>query len=455
MKEATQWSISLRPTRLQDVYGLDKIKKYFYKASMTDTYPNAILLQGNVGAGKTTVSKIIASMIVTPNKKPVLNEKGGIIGYDPDLDSPSVKAIVDETFNRDVIMVGTGANTETIQNLLTTFAATPPFKDKAKVIMIEEVQKLDKAAIQLLLKVIESKKANIYYIFTSMVDMSSSGSDSVAAAFTALKSRCVTFKYPPLQYIDIMKYLHNVMIQTGYEADESIPQEFKTYGLKAIAESSEGSIRTGLQKMQQCIMMEAFTLKEIQEECGIVSIDDFYTTLIHLVKGEATDELFETLVNVNDYDGMIRLSVLAFANAESYRLFGKVNSYNSGIKNKDSTDTEEMQSFLKRVLANKENGRIASEWQQKKTAGDVSELIKLPNYELAREMFVDFYKDNAIYTSKSAYVLGMCKIIDACKKNVYEVNNEVENLLKDVETQMSPLPKEPPEQKPIGRRIIK
>ena len=116
---------------------------------------------------------------------------------------------------------------------------------------------------------------------------------------------------------------------------------------------------------------------------------------------------------------------------------------------------------MKRVLANKENGRIASEWQQKKTASDVSELIKLPNYELAREMFVDFYKDNAIYTSKSAYVLGMCKIIDACKKNVYEVNNEVEKLLKDVENQMSPCPKVVPtqkpaaEQKPVGRRIIK
>lgn len=412
------WSISLRPTKLKDVYGLDKIKTFAYKAVKKNEWPEALLLQAKYGTGKTTVAKILAQMMVCQHP-----DSDG----EPCGECPSCKAIVDETWSRDVINLdGAKDKSDDIMDKLDAFTATAPFKDKTKVVILDEMQALSAPCKSKLLKLLESKRGNVHYIFTSMVD-EASNSKMVEASVKALISRLMVFKFPKFTDIDVMKYLYSIVKNLSIEA----PVEFKTYGLKMIAENCDGSLRRATMILQQCVETETFDTEGIKESFGLANVEDFYQTLLRLLDGETSPELFETLINVSDYDGMIRLSVLAFANAETYRLFGDINEYNgNGKKTNDKLDNELIDLFSQ-VEKQKENARTMSSWQKSRTIADMKPLISHPNYVKVRDMFAAFYKDNSVYTSKASYILGMTRIIDACK-------NKTERIVETVKQEEKP-----------------
>lgn len=402
--KSINWSISLRPTKLKDVYGLDKLKTFAYKAAKKNEWPEAMLLQAKYGTGKTTAAKILAQMMVCQHP-----DADG----EPCCECPSCKAIVDETWSRDVINLdGAKDKSEDIMEKLDAFTATAPFKDKTKVVILDEMQALSAQCKSKLLKLLESKRGNVHYIFTSMVD-ESSNSKMAEASIKALTSRLMTFKYPQFGEIDIMKYLYSIIKKLNIEA----PIEFKTYGLQLIAQNCDGSLRRATMILQQCVETETFDLEGIKQSFGLANVEDFYQTLLRLLNGETSKELFETLVNVNDYDGHIRLSVLAFANAETYRLFGTINEYNGNGKKVDDKLECELIDLFSRVNAQKDAAKTMSDWQKNKTIADLEPLIKHPNYFKVRDMFADFYKDNSVYTTKASYILGMTRIIDACRNN--------------------------------------
>lgn len=401
-KKNINWSIQLRPRRLEDVYGLDKLKTFAYKAAKKNEWPEATMLQGRFGTGKTSAAQILAQMMVC--QSPEANgEPCGVC--------PSCKAIVEETWTRDVINLdGAKDESKDLIDRIDSFVASPPFKDKRKVLILDEVQAMSAQCKQKVLKLIEAKRQNVHYIFTSMVE-ESSNSKMVEASIKALLSRCMVFKYPKFSEIDVMKYLYSVIKKLELE----VPKEFMTFGLQMIARNSDESLRKAVMILQQCVETETFDVDGIKEAFGLQNVEDFYKTLFRMLEGENSEELFQTLLNVNDYDGMIRLSVLAFANAETYRLFGRINEFNgNGKKPKDKVD-EELLDLFKQVQESTQSARTMSDWQMNKTIADIKPLVEHKNYKAVRDMFMDFYKDNSIYTSKSAYILGMSKIIDYCR----------------------------------------
>lgn len=444
------WSISLRPTKLKDVYGLDKLKVFAYKAVKKNEWPEAMLLQAKYGTGKTTAAKILAQMMVCQHP-----DSDG----EPCGECPSCKAIVDETWSRDVINLdGAKDKSEDIMERLDAFTATAPFKDKTKVVILDEMQALSAQCKSKLLKLLESKRGNVHYIFTSMVD-ESSNSKMAEASIKALTSRLMTFKYPQFTEIDIIKYLYSIIKKLNIEA----PNEFKTYGLQLIAQNCDGSLRRATMILQQCVETETFDLEGIKESFGLANVEDFYSTLLRLLNGETSKELFDTLINVNDYDGHIRLSVLAFANAETYRLFGTINEYNgNGKKVNDKLECELIDLFT-RVNEQKDGAKTMSDWQKNKTIRELEPLINHPNYFKVRDMFADFYKDNSIYTSKASYILGMTRIIDACKNKTERIVETVKQEEKQrTVAQLAPqsassfAPSDDSDLlKPIGRRIVR
>lgn len=395
------WSIILRPTKFSEVYGLEKIKTFAYKAAKKDEWPVGIMLQGTTGTGKTTAAKIIAQMMVCQN----LSNEGEPCGT-----CPACKAVVNETWSRDVINLdGARDDSNKIKETLESFTITAPLRDKRKVVIIDEVQNCSAACKASLLKMLETKKDKVHFIFTAMTSMSG-GTESSAASVKALMNRCMVFKYPNFSTIDIVKYLYSIVKSQNIEASN----EFKTFGLKMIAESSENSLRKAVMTLQQCVETETYDLDEIRLNFGIANVEDFYKTLLRMLNGEISDELFETLINVTDYDGMIRLSVLAIANAETYRLFGKINEFNGNGKKKDKVD-DELINLFESVSQSKNDAKTMSDWQKNNTIKQIQPLIEHKNYAKVRDMFMDFYKDNSIYSTKASYVLGMTKIISACR----------------------------------------
>ena len=122
------WSIALRPTKFSQVYGLDKLKTFAYKAAKKSEWPVGIMLQGTTGTGKTTAAKIIAQMMVCTNLTP----EG-----EPCCECPSCKAIINETWSRDVINLdGARDDSAKIKEQLESFTLTAPMRDKKKVVII-------------------------------------------------------------------------------------------------------------------------------------------------------------------------------------------------------------------------------------------------------------------------------------------------------------------------------
>lgn len=357
-----QWSISLRPKTFKDMFGQERLKKYFeniYKNK--EEYPTAILLKGQYGAGKSTAASIIAASIVCQHPQ----EDGSPCG-----ECPSCKAIFEEKYNRDVIQIDGGqAGKADVIDTLQQFTSTPPFKDKAKVVILEEVQELSTAAKNSLLKLIEARQPKIHYIFTSMENLKGSG-------FT---SRCVKFMFDFVRPSDIMLYLHNILKKEGIW--ESLPKSFQFEGLQIIAENAGGSLREALQGLQTCLRMEAFTAEEIKKNTGMINVSHFYDMMIMMMNGETDNEALQvTLFDSDNYNDIVNLCTKSISEAEIYRVFGRVSSSSEYFKDQ------------------------------------IIKLASHKNFDILKDNFENLLRENSSYLKKSVFQLAMCRIISLCKK---------------------------------------
>lgn len=308
-----QWTISKRPRTLGEMAGAEKIKNNFYKLIKDGKdFPKSIMLQGLYGSGKTTASKILAQMLVCKNPA----ENG-----DPCSVCPSCRAIVDETFNRDVIQLDAAANGKLDDvSKIKDFIATPPMQDKVKVVLLEEAQELSADAMKAFLKMIETPRKGIHFIMTTMVGH---GGSKIPPA---LVSRSQRYIFPSASVTDIMMYLKGIMESEGLWGSVDIPKEFHMEGLQAIAYNSDGSYRQALQLLEQCIDSQTFTPAEIRENFGITNEADFYPIMLGIANRNLTENDFQTLLcgDANKLAKVFAFSYKVISDTEAYRLFKKV-----------------------------------------------------------------------------------------------------------------------------------
>ena len=275
----TQFTIAYRPKTLDEVRGQDQIIKDLRRRQREDTWPKAMLFQGPFGTGKTTLAQIVAATMEACDKQ-----------GNPDWEHPSNKSILRETFDRDVERVDGSQFSKADLVDFTAHLKMRPMYDKRRIIIIEEADQLSTAAINALLKVMESPQPNVHFILLSMEEKGIPG---------AIKSRCQVFKVKPLSIKDIMLTLHNVMIKSGYENDKNIPATFKVEGLGEIAKTSGGSMRTALSNLERCLSAGIFTKEAIQKEFFVV--DETSTlNVLRGILGLSTDEsVWSTLSKSN------------------------------------------------------------------------------------------------------------------------------------------------------------
>ena len=275
----TQFTIAYRPKTLDEVRGQDQIIKDLRRRQREDTWPKAMLFQGPFGTGKTTLAQIVAAMMEACDKQ-----------GNPDWEHPSNKSILRETFDRDVERVDGSQFSKADLVDFTAHLKMRPMYDKRRIIIIEEADQLSTAAINALLKVMESPQPNVHFILLSMEEKGIPG---------AIKSRCQVYKVKPLSIKDIMLTLHNVMIKSGYENDKNIPTSFKVEGLGEIAKTSGGSMRTALSNLERCLSAGIFTKETIQKEFFVV--DETSTlNVLRGILGLSTDEsMWSTLSKSN------------------------------------------------------------------------------------------------------------------------------------------------------------
>ena len=275
----TQFTIAYRPKTLDEVRGQDQIIKDLRRRQREDTWPKAMLFQGPFGTGKTTLAQIVAAMMEACDKQ-----------GNPDWEHPSNKSILRETFDRDVERVDGSQFSKADLVDFTAHLKMRPMYDKRRIIIIEEADQLSTAAINALLKVMESPQPNVHFILLSMEEKGIPG---------AIKSRCQVYKVKPLSIKDIMLTLHNVMIKSGYENDKNIPTSFKIEGLGEIAKTSGGSMRTALSNLERCLSAGIFTKEAIQKEFFVVDETSTLNVLRGILGLSTEESMWSTLSKSN------------------------------------------------------------------------------------------------------------------------------------------------------------
>ena len=275
----TQFTIAYRPRTLDEVRGQDQIVKDLRRRQREDVWPKAMLFQGPFGTGKTTLAQIVAAMMEACDKQ-----------GNPDWDHPSNKSILRETFDRDVERVDGSQFSKADLVDFTAHLKMRPMYDKRRIIIIEEADQLSTAAINALLKVMESPQPNVHFILLSMEEKGIPG---------AIKSRCQVFKVKPLSITDIMLTLHDVMIKSGYEDDKNIPASFKVEGLGEIAKTSGGSMRTALSNLERCLSAGIFTKEAIQKEFFVVDETSTMNVLRGILRLSRDESVWSTLSKAN------------------------------------------------------------------------------------------------------------------------------------------------------------
>lgn len=297
----TQFSILYRPKTLDEVRGQDQIVKDLKRRQKDDKWPKAMLFQGPFGTGKTTLAQITAAMMEACDKK-----------GNPDWDHPSNKPILKETFDRDVERVDGSQFSKSDLVDFTSHLKVKPMYDKRRIIIIEEADQLSTAAINALLKVMESPQPNVHFILLSMEEKGIPG---------AIKSRCQVFKVKPLGITDIMLTLHDVMIKSGYENDNEIPVSFKTEGLGEIAKVSGGSMRTALSNLERCLSAEIFTKEAIQKEFFVIDETSSMNILRGIFRLSTDESVWGSLSKANPQD-LCNYMITILSSAMAYDVSG-------------------------------------------------------------------------------------------------------------------------------------
>jgi DNA polymerase III subunit gamma/tau len=295
-------AISTRPRTLDKVFNQAGVINEIKTRAKKNDWPNAMLLKGVSGTGKSTVAQIVAMTINCS----ALKENG-----DPCCECASCKSIMEERFDRDTLVLD--GSTLGVKDDVISFgqlADMSPMYDKKRILIIEESDQLSTSAKNALHKILEKPRNHVHFILLSMV---SSGLPP------SIQSRCQTYNFKPFALKEVALGLKKTMEDMDIWQDTSIPDSFKLEGLMTIASASKGSFREALQYLEKCLTGQYYTKEDIRNNLGIIDDSTVNELLSKLL---ASDKSFFELFNSVDFNEFFNLGYYTLSSAYAYLVSG-------------------------------------------------------------------------------------------------------------------------------------
>ncbi len=230
------------------------------------TLGHAYLFSGLRGVGKTTAARLLA--------KAVNCEKGP--APEPCGECLSCREVTQGT-SLDVVEIDAATHTG-VDNVreLQELLRYRPTRDRYRVIIVDEVHMLSKAAFNSLLKSLEEPPPYILWIFAT--------TERHKVPATIL-SRCQQLEFRPLGVGQIAAHLAHIADTEGFELSAGAAE--------AVARAAEGSVRDGLSLLDQ---LRAFSGDAIDEDAvaavlGVPQAERIVRLVGHLARGEAAQGL--------------------------------------------------------------------------------------------------------------------------------------------------------------------
>lgn len=296
-----------RPFSWDDIVGQDRIVKEMKKRSKDLTYSQIMIFEGPSGTGKTTMAFILGALINDP--EPIVMDDGS---KRPNPNSSIAKTILNETFSQSVqFFDASRMSKEDVKQLEVIASQKPLYSNQKKVLIIDEAQELSSAGKGVILKLLEKKREDVYFILCTM---------NINKFDKAVRDRGTVYKFKSVNSQVLAENLYKILKKLPEK--DTVPDEFITEGLFAIADGSEGSVRRSIQLFERCLEGEIYSEKDIIEELDIVTnkvISDVVNQLF--IKKDPKGIL---LLDSLDFEQFYYMSRKAFLNAFIYKSTGEV-----------------------------------------------------------------------------------------------------------------------------------
>ena len=257
-------SLKYRPQNFDQLIGQDVMVQIIKNAIKLDRIPNAYLLTGIRGVGKTTTARIIAKAI---------NCKDFSKGSNKCEDFCHCEAITNSN-HMDVLEMDAASKTgiDDIRELIDS-AKYFPVSAKYKVFIIDEVHMLSKQAFNGLLKTLEEPPPHLKFILATT---------EVKKIPLTIISRCQRFDLRRIKIEEMVNFLKDIATKEKAKVNEK--------ALMLIAKAAEGSVRDGLSILDQAIstfnvLGEEITEKSIRNMIGIADRSRIIDLIKFIIQG--------------------------------------------------------------------------------------------------------------------------------------------------------------------------
>ena len=232
-------ALKYRPKNFSELIGQDIMVETITNSIKLNKLPNAYLLTGIRGVGKTTTARLIAR---------ALNCNNNFLKED-NCDCENCEGIA-HSRHLDVIEMDAASKTgiDDVRELIDSSKYNPT-SAKYKIIILDEVHMLSKQAFNGLLKTLEEPPPHLKFIFATT---------EVKKIPVTIISRCQRFDLHRVSINALVKNLQNILdIEKGKVSIEA---------LTLIAKAAEGSVRDSLSLLDRALISQNINNEEVDEK---------------------------------------------------------------------------------------------------------------------------------------------------------------------------------------------
>ena len=274
-------ALKYRPKNFKELIGQDIMVETIINSIKLNKLPNAYLLTGIRGIGKTTTARLIAKGI-NCNKDFIQGEKcsAGEFCHCEEINASK---------HLDVLEMDAASRTgiDDIRELIESSKYNPT-SAKYKIIILDEVHMLSKQAFNGLLKTLEEPPPHLKFIFATT---------EVKKIPVTIVSRCQRFDLHRVSIRDLLANLKKILkIENGKISDGA---------LILIAKAAEGSVRDSLSLLDRALVTQNIEEKEIDEGIvrrmlGIADRSKILNLLSFIFQGEQKKSLTQLKEMINE-----------------------------------------------------------------------------------------------------------------------------------------------------------
>ena len=356
-------ALKYRPQEFRDLIGQEVMAQTITNAIKLGKTPNAYLLTGIRGVGKTTTARLIAKAL-NCTKNFSSGEKCN------ESENCHCKEIV-ESNHMDVLEMDAASKTgiDDVRELIENSKYSPS-SAKYKIYIIDEVHMLSKQAFNGLLKTLEEPPPSLKFILATT---------EVRKIPVTILSRCQRFDLKRVSVEQLFKHLKKISIEEkGNISDDA---------LKLISRTSEGSVRDAISLLDRALISQ-FIKKdkpieehEVREMLGLADKSKIITLFKEILTGNEQEALKHLKELINDgLDAKIFLNDVL----EVLYLFSR--RINLGFVENDLSVSEQEIQMIDQYSKNIDMQDIGLFWQL--TIKTIDDLRVVGNENLTLEMYV-------------------------------------------------------------------